>query len=259
MKRLVVSIVLLMSPSLLGSGFDDAILWVYDIPLTVNTISDGPLSICGGKFQSRVLYTRPYRISQLHWNDVFAKKGFGRWGISGRFNSYGMDGYYNRYIYDIGIAVSPIDSLAVSVNSGYHHENFAGLNRFKRLELDLKISYHRLKFKVAAGFSGITISEDYELPSGNNPRPWGVCSYDFTNGNVLWVSLRKFENNRVRWFFGQNLSLSPDFDLSIGMMNGPDLIFGRIVYKYGSMSVDWAYYSLGRLNDTLVIGFGYGG
>ncbi|MEE9555434.1 MAG: hypothetical protein V3W18_14200 [candidate division Zixibacteria bacterium] len=259
MKRFGLLIIMLISQNLHGSGFNDSVLWIYDIQSSTNAVSTGPLSICEEKFQTRALYTKPYQISQLRWNDFYAVKGFGRWGLSGRFNSYGMDGYYNRYLYSIGIAVSPIDSLAVSLEGNYYREIFIDINNFQRWELDTKIAYRKSRFSVAAGLSGITLAEDYEYKSARTLRPWGACSYNFENGITLWSSVRRFENNRTRWFFGQNLRLTSAMDLSVGLMNRPDLIYGRIAIKHGSIIVDLAYYSLNRLNDIILVGFGYGG
>lgn len=260
MKRIAIILFVILSPELYGSGFDDTILWIYDLPeSSSNSLNTEPRLICDSTVQVSVLYSRPYRIDELSWNNAFVKKGFGRWGLFGRFNSYGMKRYYNDYIYEAGIAVILPGSLAASVAGEYHYEQFDAVGGFARGELDARLSYRRGAVSANAGISGLVLQEEYKIPGGRKSRPWGSVSALLNKEISLSAGVRKFENGRVRWLFCQRARLSSELSLSFGVINRPDVIFGRLIVAHGSFSLDLAFYSISRLNDTAVLGLTYGG
>ena len=257
MRKIIILSIVLIASSVAASGFDDTILWPREIDMTAAGINSDPHSILNVGFRAQAMYTNPYQIGRLHWNDLFAKRGFARWGVYGRFNSYGLDEYYNRYSYELGFAIRAIDSLAVLTGLRYRQEKYLGLDNFSRWELDSRAAYRRARFSVMAGVSGLKLSEDHNSGYVSEFRPWGACSYDFSDGNSFSVSVKQFSNGKARWLFGQSLTVSSDLNLTIGYINRPDLIFGKIVFRRGSFLLDFAYYSVSKLNDTIVVGIGY--
>jgi len=196
MKRLSLLIFFALSSSLYGSGFDSAILWIYDIPDgSSDFFSTETMKLCDRRFQTSMLYSKPYGIGAVDWNNVFVRKGFGRWGAFARFNSYGLRDYYSRYIYNVGAAIKMRNSLSVSFDGQYHFEHFDRIGGFGRSELNARFSYYRGTVYSVLGLSGIRIDEDYKSSSGG-ARAWGALTYLLKNGMSFSGSVKRFENGR---------------------------------------------------------------
>jgi hypothetical protein len=260
MKKIAFILILFAAPRLHGSGFDDTILWLYDIPGAFSiSVNSDPRGICENGLRAAFLYANPYGISELDWNHGFVKRGFEGWGVFGRFDSFGMKSYFRRNAYYLGGAISLPDSLALSVHGVYQTERYGDMGDYSRIELNSALSFHKAEIEAVAGLAGIKIDEDYRSPANGNLRPWGALTYRFKDGLSAFGSIKRFDNGQIRWLFGQGVRLSGGLDLAFGVINRPDVIFGHIVFVYKSFRLDLSYYSISRLNDTVVYGFAYGG
>lgn len=259
MNKLAFILILFAANPLHGSGFDDTILWMYDIPLALSSsFNSDPRGICGDGLRAAFLYANPYGISELDWNHAFAKKGFGGWGVFGRFDSFGMRPYYRRNAYYLGGAISLPESLALAVGGRYRTEKYGEFGKYARIELNSALSYSRTEIEAAAGMTGIRIHKEYRSSASGDFRPWAALTYRFKDGLSAFGSIRKFDNGRIRWLFGQGARFSGKLDLAFGIINRPDVIFGHVVFVYRSFRLDLSYYSISRLNDTVVLGLAYG-
>lgn len=239
-----------------ASGFDDSIIWLREMGIPSVGVSAEPRSVCSRDFEVGTLYTNPYQIGRLRWNDFYVGKGFASWGIFGRFNSYLLDNLYYRSLFEFGSAVRAIDSLAILASLKQEYENFVGFGVYHRRALDARAALRRNRFTVLAALSDFVLSEDYD-PDQNGLKAWGALSYSFSNGNTFAVGVRRFSNSVSRWLFSQDLALSKEVNLTIGYVSRPDLIFGKIILRHGSFLIDFSYHSLSGLSDTVVAGVGY--
>jgi len=257
MKKILIIAPLLTITDAAASSFDDPVLWLRELGISQAGIGADPGSICLADFEIYAAYTNPYQIGRLRWNDLFLKKGFESWGIHGRFNSYRLEEYYNRYGYELGSAFRAIDSLVLLAALRHEEENYAGFGSFEKREMDARFAYRRFGLSIGAGLSGIVLSEDHDTGNSGRVRAWGSCSYEFSRAISLTASVRRFSNGTTRWLFGQDLRVSEELNLTIGYMNRPDLIFGKLIVSHGSYLFEFTYYSVSSLNDTVIVGIGY--
>jgi len=258
MKRISLLFFFILTSRLFGSGFDDTVLWIYDLPDGSSVFfAKETTKICNPGLRASFLYSNPYGIDAIDWNDLFIRKGFGRWGTFARLNSYGLKSRYNRYIYNAGVAIKLSDSISASIDALYHFEHFEGVGGFGRTEGNGKLSYYRGAIHTVVGLTGIKMEENSKSYAPG-PRGWGAITYNFKNGTSFSGSVRRFESGRSRWLFSQRTPLARDFGLSIGVINRPDVIFGRLELAHSFFSLELAYYSISRLSDTVVFGFAVG-
>lgn len=259
MRRFVFLIALLNSSNLPASGFDDMILWQYDISADSSKVMNTePSRICRRGLEASFLHTKPYGINSLDWNYVMARYGFGRLGLIGQFGSYGLDGYYSRYIYSIGGAIKVSESFFSAVSGNFRTEDFNRAGKYFTADLSIRCSYKYNGLTGIAGLSGINLKSAYETYSGTSMRPWAGISHIFNNGIQLYASIKKVRNDRTRWLFGQFIDISDAVDIHIGILNRPNVFFGRLDLSYKSFTFVLTYNSVSRLNDTIVLGLAAG-
>ena len=259
MIRLLIVTLAVNAAVLQASGFDDMILWRYDLPVDSQSVfSLEPSRVCRKGLQAVFLYSRPYSIEDLGWNTAAAGYGFGRVGYFGRFSSYGYDNYYTRNVYSGGIACRIADNLHASAEARYQHEKFLGVGGFGDIKLGFNASYEAGRLSAVFGLSDITLKNDYG-PRGNPiARPWAGVSYLMENEIGFIASIKRTENSRTRWLFQQQIGISRAVDLYIGILNRPNVLYGSLDISYRSVTLLLTYYSVGRLDDTIVLGLGVG-
>ncbi|HBZ01155.1 MAG TPA: hypothetical protein DEO84_07530, partial [candidate division Zixibacteria bacterium] len=84
-----------------------------------------------------LLYSNPYNIKSLSWNNASVTYGFGRWGISGAFRSYSLDGLYGDYKTLLGLAYLPIKNWGISLSIDYSKLTFGDDAKFNRVDFNL--------------------------------------------------------------------------------------------------------------------------
>lgn len=259
MRRVAFLIILINSSNLLASGFDEMILWQYDIPGdSSRVINLEPSRLCRRGLEAAFLHTKPYGIQSLNWNYAIVRQGFGRIGFFGQFGYYGLNEYYARYAYSIGGAVKINESFSSAVNGNLQTEDFNHAGDYSTADLDIRLSYKYRGFTGIIGSSGIVLKSAYETYGGRSMRPWLCISRIFKNGIQLYTSVKKSRNNRTKWLFGQNIDVSEAIDLHIGILNHPNVFFGRLDLSYKSITLVLTYNSVSRLNDTVVFGIAVG-
>jgi hypothetical protein len=247
------------SSSILASGFDEMILWQYDIPGdSSRAISLEPSRLCRRGLEAAFFHTRPYGIESLNWNHAIVRHGFGRIGFLGRFGYYGLSEYYARYTYSLGGAIKITESISSAVCGNLQIEDFNHAGNYSTMDLGIRLSYKYRGFTGIIGSSGISFKSSYDTYTGKNIRPWACISHIFHNGIQLYASVRRTCNNRTRWLIGQDIEVSRAVSLHIGILNRPSVFFGRFDLSYKSVTLLLTYNSVNRLNDTVVFGIAVG-
>jgi hypothetical protein len=257
--RIAIVTILMNVAVLQASGFDDMILWRYDLPGdTADAFGLEPARICRGGVGAFFLYCQPYSIGDLSWNTGVARYGTGRVGYFAGFLSYGYEKYYTRNVYSAGIALRIIDHLYASGEVGYNHERFLGERGFGESKLGLKASYNAGSLTAVLGSSDITLSSDYDPSGGPFMRPWVGLSYSIDDGIIITAGIKRTENSRTRWLFQQRMDISRAVDLHIGILNRPNVLYGGLDFSYRSVTLILTYYTVGGLSDTVMLGLAVG-
>jgi hypothetical protein len=259
MRRVVFLIVLINSSNLLASGFDEMILWQYDMPGdSSRVINLEPSRLCRRGLEAAFFHTRPYGIQSLNWNYAVVRHGFGHIGFFGQFGYYGLNEYYARYTYSFGGAIKINESFSSAVSGNLQTEDFNHAGDYSTADLEIRFSFKYQGFTGIIGSSGINLKSAYETQNGRSMKPWVCISRKFDNGIQLYTSVKKAQNDRTRWLFGQNIDVSEAIDLHIGILNHPNVFFGRLDLSYKSVTLVLTYNSVSRLNDTVVFGIAVG-
>jgi len=259
MIRIAFLMALINSTNLLASGFDEMILWPYDIPGdSSRVINLEPSRLCRRGLQAAFLHTNPYGIRSLDWDYAIVSYGLGRIGFFGQLGSYGLDGYYARYIYSFGGATRVTESFSSAVSGNFQTEDFDQAGNYSTANLNIRFSYKYRGLTGIMGLSRINLRSDYETYNGKSLRPWACISYIFKDGIQLSASVKRTQYNRTRWLFGQYIDISDAVGIHIGLLNRPDVFFGRLDLSYKSVTLVLTYHSVSRLNDTIVLGFAIG-
>ncbi len=259
MIRITFLIVLINSSTLPASGFDEMILWQYDIPGDSSRVLNlEPSRLCRKGLEAAFLHTKPYGINSLDWNYAMARYGFGRMGLFSQFGSYGLDDYYTRYSYSLGGAVEITEYFSSSANVSFQREDFDQAGNYSTADLGIRFSYKYNGLTGVMGLSSINLKSAYETYNGNSIRPWAGISHFFKNGIQLYASVKKAQNDRTRWLVGQSIDISEAIDLHIGILNRPNVFYGRLDLSYKLVTLILTYNSVSRLNDTIVLGFAFG-
>jgi hypothetical protein len=257
--RFAIVIFLSSAAVLQASGFEDMILWSYDLPGdSAGVLSLEPSRVCRNGVEAVFLYCQPYSIRDMGWNTALASYGFGRLGFCGLFSSYGYREYYTKDVYSGGAAFRIMDRLHASGTIVYNHEEFLGVGSFGETRSGVEASYKSGRLAAVLGLSDIKVTSGYNRPNGPFLRPWAGISYSIDDGIDLAASVKRTDNARTRWLFQQQISLSRVVDLHIGLMNRPNVIYGGIDLSWRSITLLVTYYSVGRLNDTVVLGLAAG-
>ncbi len=260
MIRIAFLIALINSTNLLASGFDEMILWQYDIPGdSSRVINLEPSRLCRRGLETAFLHANPYGIRSLDWNYAIIRYGFGRTGLFGQFGSYGLDGYYARYTYSLGAAARITESFSSAVSGNFQTEDFNRAGNYSRANLNIRVSHRYRGFRGILGLSEINLKSDYGTSNSKGSGPWACISYLFKDGIQLNASVKRTQYNRTRWLIGQDIDISDAIDIHIGLLNRPDVFFGRLDLSYKSVTLMLTYNSVSRLNDTIVLGFAFGG
>lgn len=255
------AIVMFMSSAavLQASGFEEMILWRYDLPGdSSGVISLEPSRVCGNGIEAVFLYCRPYSIRDLGWNTAAARYGTGRLGFLGMFSSYGYEEYYTKNVYTGGTALRIMDYLHASGRIAYSHEKFLGAGSIGETRIGVEASYKYSRLAAVFGVSDIKVTSEYNRPDGPFLRPWAGVSYSIDEGTDFKASVKRTENSRTRWLFQQQILVSRAVDLHIGLLNRPNVIYGGVDLSWRYFTLFVTYYSVGRLNDTVVLGLAAG-
>ena len=259
MRYIAFIIALMNSTNLLASRFDEMILWQYDIPGdSSKVINLEPSRLCRRGLEATFLHAKPYGISSLDWNYAIVRYGIGRAGLFGQFGSYGLNGYYKRYTYSFGSAIRITESISSAASGNLQTEDFHQAGDYSSADLSIRFSYKYQGFTGIMGLSGINLKSDYEAFGGKSTKPWACISRIFNNGIQLFASVRRVQSNRNRWLFGQYIDISDAIDIQIGLLNRPNVFYGRLDLSYKAVTLVVSYNSVSRLNDTIVIGVAFG-
>jgi hypothetical protein len=259
MIRITVLVTLLTSSNLLASGFDEMILWPYDIPDdSSRVINLEPSRICRRGLEGAFLHANPYRIQSLDWDYATVRYGIGRAGLFGQFGSYGLDGYYTKYSYTLGAATRMTESLSSAISGNFQRESFNHAGEYSRADLNIRVSYLYRRFGSILGLSRIKLGSDYEVSNDGSPGPWACISYLFNGGIRLSASIKRNQYDRTRWLISQDIDISDAIDVHIGLLNRPRVFFGRLDLSYQWITLVLSYHSVSRLNDTIVLGLAVG-
>lgn len=259
MIRIVFFIALLTSSNLLASGFDEMILWPYDIPDDSSSVINlEPSRLCRRGLEAAFLHANPYGIQSLDWDYATVRYGIGHAGLFGQFGSYGLDGYYTKYTYSFGAAIRVTESLSSAISGNFKRESFYRAGNYLRADLNIRVSHRYRRLRSILGLSRMKLGSDYEVSNDGSPGPWACISYLFKGGIRLSASIKRNQYGRTRWLISQDIDISDAIDVHIGLLNRPRVFFGRLDLSYQWITLVLSYHSVSRLNDTIVLGLAVG-
>jgi hypothetical protein len=264
MKRLIVIILLFSASAVSASGFDDMILWRYNLPARSSTVfSLEPMNISEHGFKTIFLHTNPYGIGSLRWDYAGFKYGAGKWGIYGQARFYGLNELYTDNIAAFGASVEPYKNIALSAAITRETENFEGIDSYSRLDLSSRLSG---SFSISAktDFTGvicidrINLKKPYEFPGIDNPEPTIYGSFNFDDNSLFSVGLKRYYTKKTRWFFNQSVSIAEGVDLQLGYINRPNVFNWDLDLSWKSFTFAFTYLAISKLGDTMTLGLSYG-
>lgn len=258
MRRYICVILLVTAESAGASNFDETLCWLSELPPgAVGEFNISPSSLAAKGIRASILHSRPYQIDDLSWNKASLGIGFGRWGVLEKFNDYSLEDYYQSYVISSKAAIEISERIVMGTYVDLNVEKFRGIDDFRRVNIGADLIYKIGNFAALGGVRGMNTSREYDDFQPFS-RPWGAFSYNYRKDMSARISVRRFPNKRTRWLFDQSFRLSKQLGITIGFMDRPDVILGRIIIGSGPFSIDLTYLSIGRLKDTTIIGINFG-
>lgn len=255
MKRLIVTLVLLSSGSLAASGFDDMVLWHYELPApSQNSFSIEPLSISQNGFSATFLYADPYQIGSLHWNYAAFKYGLTKWGIFGGARFYGLNDLYSNDQIMLGGAFRPHPNFALAISINHEREQFQEIESYDRFDLDAKMSGSISGFTCVLDLDRINIIKSYDFPRIATPEPTFYGSLKFDKDYQLSIGAKRLYTKRTRWFFNQDANIIDGIGLRLGYFSNPNVFNWGLDLNWNSFTFEFTYFAMSRLNDTMALG-----
>jgi hypothetical protein len=255
MKRLVVILILFLSARLAASGFDDMVLWRYELPASSqNSFSLEPLNLSQDGFKAALLHADPYRISSLHWNYAAFKYGLTKWGIFGGARFYGLNNLYSNDQITLGGAFRPHPNFALAVSINNERELFQEIDSYNRIDLDAKISGSISGFTGGLDIDRINLSKSYDGPGIITPEPMIYGSLRFDENYQLSIGAKRLYAKRARWFFNQDANIINGIGLRLGYFSNPNVLNWGLDLNWKSFTFEFTYFAMSRLNDTMALG-----
>ena len=255
MKRLIALLVLLTSARLAAGGFDDMVLWRYELPASSqNSFSLEPLRICQNGFMATFLHADPYRIGSLHWNYAAFKYGLTKWGIFGGARFYGLNDLYSDDLITIGGALRPHPDFALAISINHEREQFQEIDSYNRFDLDAKMSGSISSFTGVIDLDRISIMKSYDFPGMATPEPMFYGSLKFNKDYRLSIGAKRLHTRRTRWFFNQDANIIDGIGLRLGYFSNPNVFNWGLDLNWKSFTFEFTYFAMSRLNDTMALG-----
>jgi hypothetical protein len=255
MKRLIAILVLLSSARLAASGFDDMVLWRYELPASSqNSFSLEPLSISQNGLKAAFLHADPYRIGSLDWNYAAFKYGLTKWGIFGGARFYGLNDLYSDDQIMLGGAMRPYPNFALAISINHEKEQFQEFNSYNRFDLDATISGSISDFTGVIDIDRINIMKSYDFPGIATPEPMFYGSLKFDKDYQLSIGLKRLYPKRTRWFFNQYANIIDGIGLRLGFISNPNVFNWGLDLNWKSFTFEFTYFAMSRLNDTMALG-----
>jgi hypothetical protein len=257
MKRILFALVLLPLQLALANGFDEMILWRYSSPIVpAGQYGSSPEQICRIGPNVLLLYSNPYNLRSLSWNFAAVNYGLGRWGVSGAFRSYSLNGLYGDYKTSMAFAYEPVENLGVSSSIDYSRLKFGEDASYNRIDLNIALSYTRKKFTGLLAINRINIKKPYDYPERVEPLILGAV--DLGQGMIFNAGYKRTFTGESRWLFRQNIEIVRGANLNLGYMNNPNLLQWGLDLSWKSLNLSFGYHAVSRLNDTMVMGLSWG-
>jgi hypothetical protein len=256
MKKLIFAFLLLPIQIALAVGPDEMLLWRYQSPIAASgQFGLSPSQICRKGPSALFLYSEPYNIKSLSWNYAAANVGFGRWGLTGSFRGYSLDGLYDDYKSSLGLAVMPIDNLGVSASVDYSALKFGNVSNYDKFDLNLGLSYSMKNIAGALALDRINLKTPYDYPEKAEPMLLGAV--DFGEGMIFSAGYKRVYTGQGRWLFMQNIDLLRGIGMELGYMNNPGLLQWGLDLSWKSLNLSVGYHAISRLNDTIIMGLSW--
>ena len=257
MKKILFALILLSSEIIWATGPDEMILWRYSSPIILQgRYGSTPEQICRRGPSVLLLYSNPYNIKSLNWNDASLTYGFGRWGVSGAFRSYSLDGLYGDYKTSLGLACMPVENLGISTSIDYGKLTFGEDAKYNRVDLNLGFSYSRKKLAGMLALSRINLKKPYD--SSENIEPMVLGAYNPSERMIFTTGYKESSTGEGRWLFKQDIGIISGIDLELGYMNNPSILQWGLDLSWKSLNLSLGYHAISRLNDTVVMGLSWG-
>jgi hypothetical protein len=257
MKKILFALIIIPVQFVWAAGPDEMILWRYSSPIIPQRhYGSTPEQICREGPSVLLLYSNPYNIKSLNWNNASVTYGFGRWGVSGAFRSYSLDGLYGDYKSSLGFAYLPIKKLGISASIDYGKLTFGDDANYNRVDFNLGLSYSRKNLAGMLALGRINLKKPYD--SHENIEPMILGSFNPGDGMIFTAGYKESFTGEGRWLFKQDIGIINGLGLELGYMNNPSILQWGLDLSWKSLNLSLGYHAVSRLNDTVVMGLSWG-
>ena len=258
MKRIILIIILLSAAKISASGFDNMMLWRFDLPAyNSKSFSFEPLSMSKQGINAILLHADPYRISSLYWNYAAFKYGMGKWGFYGSARFYGLKDLYSNDRVELGALYRPNSNIAFALSTNHELEQYSGYEQYIRIDFDAKISGSVGNFIGMIDVDKINVEKPYDFPGVATPEPMIYGAYRSNGYYQLSVGAKRLNTKRTRWFFDQDINIIDNVGVRLGFYNNPNVFNWGLDLNWRLFTFEFTYFAVSKLNDTMALGLSF--